>query len=56
MTAQSRIRGTFRTTLQPGASMAAAISLSAEFLAPETRTEPMRGAPPVTKKRSIARW
>jgi len=35
-------------TDSPGASSAAAISLSAEFLAPPTRTVPLSGRPPVT--------
>ena len=36
----------------PGASSAAAISLSALFLAPVTRTRPVRAVPPVTSKHS----
>src|SRR4051794_4397325 len=56
ITAQSRIRGTFPTTLRPGARIEAAINFSAEFFAPETWTVPSRRAPPVTRKRSIGRW
>src|SRR4051812_31570968 len=56
ITVQSRIRGTFVTTLRPGARIEAAMSLSAEFFAPETWTVPSRRAPPVTRKRSIGRW
>ena len=53
ITLQSRIRGTLRTTLLPGASNDAAMSLSAEFFAPEMRTAPLKRAPPVTKRRSM---
>ena len=38
----------------PGASSAAAISLSALFFAPVTRTRPVRAVPPVTSKHSTA--
>ena len=55
MTAQSRMRGTFVITLRPGASNDAAISLSAEFFAPDTCTVPASREPPVTRRRSIAR-
>ncbi len=51
---QSWMRGTLRSTERPGASRVAAISLRAEFLAPEIRTEPASRAPPVTKRRSIS--
>ena len=53
MVKQSWIRGTLRSTVRPGASSAAAISLRAEFLAPETTTAPSRRAPPVTRRRSM---
>jgi hypothetical protein len=56
ITEQSRIRGTFVTTLRSAARIDAAISLSAEFLAPETWTVPSKRGPPVTRKRSIGRW
>ena len=48
MIAMSVIRGTFSTTLRPGASNATAISLSAEFFAPPTLTSPASRAPPLT--------
>ena len=38
--------------VRPGASSAAAISFSALFLAPVTRTRPVRAVPPVTSKHS----
>jgi hypothetical protein len=37
----------------PGANNVAAINLSAEFFAPETRTVPANLAPPTTRNRSI---
>src|SRR5262245_19352562 len=49
------IRGTFRIVVRPGARSAAAMCLSAAFLAPATRTDPVSLAPPVTRRRSIAR-
>jgi hypothetical protein len=48
MMAMSVIRGTFSTTVRPSASSATAISLSAEFFAPPTRTSPASRAPPLT--------
>ena len=39
----SAMRGTLWSTDRPGANRAAAMSLSAEFLAPDTRTVPSRG-------------
>ena len=53
ITPQSRMRGTLRTTLVPGARSEAAMSLSAEFFAPETWTDPAKRAPPVTNRRSM---
>src|SRR5687767_2366888 len=47
------MRGMLRSTERPGASREAAMSLSAEFLAPEIPTDPARRAPPVTKRRSM---
>src|SRR5437764_4882749 len=52
MMAMSVIRGTLVTTVRPGASSAAAMSLSAEFFAPTTETSPSRRAPPTTRIRS----
>ena len=49
---QSTIRGTSSITVVPSASRAAAISFRAEFLAPLIRTDPTRGRPPVTTRRS----
>src|SRR5215210_1702717 len=51
---QSRILGTREIVQRPGASSAPAMSLSAEFLAPEIGTDPARRAPPVTRSRSMA--
>src|SRR5262245_58714995 len=52
MIRMSVIRGTFVMTLSPGASSAAAISLSAEFFAPPTVTSPTSRAPPATRMMS----
>ena len=52
MIAMSVIRGTLVSTVRPGASSAAAISLSAEFFAPTTVTSPASRAPPSTRIRS----
>src|SRR5450759_3946919 len=46
--ATSLMSGTLRMVVTPGAKSEAAISLSAEFLAPPTRTLPVSGRPPVT--------
>ena len=46
MTCTSEMLGTLDNVVVPGASRVAAISLSAEFFAPETRTEPDRSCPP----------
>jgi len=54
MVRQSWMRGTLRRTVRPGASKDAAISFSAEFFAPATRSEPESRAPPVTRSRSTA--
>ena len=54
MIAMSVIRGTFVITLRPGASSAAAISFSAEFLAPTTCTVPARRASPWTRMTSTS--
>ncbi len=48
----SRMSGTSSIVVRPGASRAAAMSLSALFLAPVTRTRPDRAVPPVTSKHS----
>jgi hypothetical protein len=48
MMAMSVIRGTLEITVRPSASNATAISLSAEFFAPPTRTSPASRAPPFT--------
>ena len=53
MMATSAMAGTLSSTLVPSARMAAAISLSTEFLAPLTATVPARGAPARTMMRSI---
>ena len=45
----SEISGTFRSVVLPGARSVAAMSLSAEFLAPETGTEPPMAWPPSTR-------
>src|SRR5262245_32681782 len=50
---QSWIRGTLRSVNRPSASTAAAMSLSAEFLAPAIWMIPSSGVPPVTRRRSI---
>jgi hypothetical protein len=52
MIATSRMSGTSSTVVRPGASRAAAMSLSALFFAPVTRTRPVRAEPPVTSKHS----
>ena len=43
---QSWMRGTLSITLRPSARSEAAISFSAEFFAPATRTVPESGCPP----------
>ncbi len=48
----SRMSGTSSMVVGPAASSAAAISLSALFFAPVTRTRPVRAVPPVTSKHS----
>src|SRR3954468_12401841 len=48
----SRMSGTSSMEVRPGASSAAAISLSALFFAPVTLTRPDRDAPPDTSKHS----
>src|SRR3712207_3614115 len=48
----SRMSGTSWMVVRPWASRAAAMSLSALFLAPVTRTRPVRAVPPVTSKQS----
>ena len=45
----SEISGTFCSVVLPGARSVAAMSLSAEFLAPETGTEPPMAWPPSTR-------
>ena len=52
MIATSRMSGTSSMVVGPGASSAAAMSFSALFFAPVTRTRPVRTAPPVTSKHS----
>src|SRR5664279_3892114 len=52
MISTSRMSGTSRIVVLPSASRAAAISLSAQFFAPVTRTSPASRAPPATRKRS----
>ena len=44
--------GTSSSVVRPGASSAAAMSFSALFFAPVTRTRPCSGVPPVTSKQS----
>src|SRR6266508_5941684 len=53
MVQQSTIRGTLSMTVRPGASSDAAMSLSAEFLAPPMGIAPNSGPPPVTISRSM---
>src|SRR5829696_1961674 len=48
----SRMSGTSSSVVRPGASRAAAMSFSALFFAPVTRTRPRSGVPPVTSKHS----
>ena len=48
----SRMSGTSSIVVRPVASNAAAMSLSALFLAPVTRTRPVRAVPPATSKHS----
>src|SRR5947209_17311317 len=48
----SRMSGTSSRVVRPGASRAAAMSFSALFLAPVTRTRPDSAVPPVTWKHS----
>ena len=50
MIATSEIAGRLVSVVSPGASSAAAISLSTLFLAPTTSTAPARRAPPVTSE------
>ena len=52
MIATSRMSGTSSMVVGPAASSAAAISFSALFFAPVTRTRPVRAVPPVTSKHS----
>jgi hypothetical protein len=52
MMSTSRIAGTWLMVLRPGASSAAAMSLSTLFFAPVTRTSPANRAPPITRMRS----
>ena len=52
MIATSRMSGTSSIVVGPAASSAAAMSLSALFFAPVTRTRPVRAVPPVTSKHS----
>src|SRR3712207_3980364 len=52
MIATSRMSGTSSMVVRPEASSAAAMSLRALFLAPVTRTLPVRAVPPVTSKHS----
>src|SRR6266498_2841476 len=54
MVRQSWMRGTFESTVRPGANRAAAISFRAEFFAPAMGIEPERRAPPVIRKWSKA--
>src|SRR3954451_17726470 len=59
MIVTSRMSGTSSITVRPAASRGAAISLSALFFAPVTRTRPRRAVPPVTSKhstRATLRW
>ncbi|CAB4782577.1 unannotated protein [freshwater metagenome] len=49
MIAISAISGTLRIVVLPVAKSAAAISLRAEFFAPETFTSPCRRAPPTMR-------
>ena len=53
MTSTSAMSGTLVMRETPGASSAAAMSLSAEFLAPSTRTSPDSGRPPRTMMDSM---
>src|SRR5439155_25403417 len=53
MVSTSAMRGTLDSTYSPSASTVAAISLRAEFLAPDTRTEPSRGPPGRTMTRLL---
>ena len=46
MTWTSEMLGTLVSVVTPGAMMVAAMSLSAEFLAPSTRTSPVMRCPP----------
>ena len=48
----SRMSGTSSMVVVPVASSDAAMSFSALFFAPVTRTRPFRTAPPVTSKHS----
>ena len=52
MIATSRMSGTSSMVVVPVASSDAAMSFSALFFAPVTRTRPFRTAPPVTSKHS----
>src|SRR5688572_9437446 len=49
----SRMSGTSTSVVVPSASSDAAISFSALFFAPGTRTSPSRRAPPTTRNASI---
>src|SRR5712692_10727833 len=51
----SAMRGTFVSTVRPWASSEAAMSLRAEFFAPETTTEPESRRPPSTYKDPMER-
>src|SRR5438477_12023638 len=55
MVRQSTIRGTRSMTVRPDASREAAMSLSAEFFAPEIGTAPERRRPPSMRSRSAMR-
>src|SRR3954463_8864682 len=52
MMATSRMSGTSSMVVGPGARSEAAMSFRALFLAPVTRTRPVRAVPPVTSKHS----
>ena len=53
MTWTSAMLGTFFSVVTPGAMMVAAMSLSAEFLAPSTVTSPVTACPPSTLMTSM---
>ena len=55
MIVTSTMSGTLVSVVRPTASSAPAISFSALFLAPTTRTRPRRLAPPATRNRSRTR-